>query len=351
MALLFIDSFDHYDTASVLDKWTSNFTPSTIEVGKGRCGTNCMKLGTFEDLLKGVLFTSLTGTVGFAACVISHETVTAAEIHLSTLGGSYPQAHLTLWYHAIDGSLSVVRNSSSDVLLGQTVPDVIRQDDWYYIEWRATIDPAVGAVTVRVNNVEVIAVTGVNTLGDIGASNPFPLDLRSVGFHCGSNEAWRLDDVYILDSTGPAPNNTFLGDCRVEYLKPRAAGTYQQWPIVVGTSGSHWLAVNDNAVPDEDATYVEANAPGLTDSNLYQPTGLPSGPIFGAQLSLHAKKTEIGPRVVAPVVNAVTGPPHFSPSAETYRYLHTMFPTNPTTGLPWTIAEINAIDAGVTVIT
>jgi hypothetical protein len=347
MALLYIDSFDHYDTNHILSKWTSNFTQSTIQLGTGRCGTNCMKLSTFEDLMKGLPFGSVIGTVGFAMNISAHYTLTNAAIHVSSLWGSHTGApHLRLWYYASDGSLAVVCENSPEVVLGRTAPDVIRQDNWYFVEWQATIG-ATGAVTVRVNNVVVLAVTGVNTVGG-ATTSPYPADLRAVGFHCGSNEEWLMDDLYILDSTGAAPCNTFLGDCRVEYLKPRAAGTYQQWPTVVG-AGSHWLAVNDNAIPDEDGTYVESITPGQRDTNLYQPTGLPSGPIFGAQLSLHARKADIGPRSIAHVVNGNTGPVQF-PSAETYWYHHQMYMTNPATGNPWTIAEINAIDAGVTVV-
>jgi hypothetical protein len=346
MALLFIDSFDHYDTHHILSKWTSNFTASAIALGLGRCDTNCMRVSTVNDLEKGLLFGSVTATVGFAMNIISHYTLANAAIHVSSLSGSADQPHLRLWYHAADGSLSVVREASIDELLGRTAPDVVRQDNWYFVEWQATIG-ATGAVTVRVNNVVVLAVTGVNTVGGASTS-PYPADLRSVGFHCGGNEEWLLDDLYVLDSTGAAPCNTFLGDCRVEYLKPRAAGTYQQWPTVVG-AGSHWLAVNDNAIPDEDTTYVESITPGQRDTNLYQPTGLPSGPIFGAQLSLHARKADIGPRTIAHVVNGSTGPVQF-PSADTYWYHHQMYMTNPATGNPWTIAEINAIDAGVTVV-
>ena len=349
MALLFIDSFDHYDTASILDKWTANFTACKIEIGKGRCGTNCLGLSTFNQINKGIPFAGASGTVGFAAWMASALTLSTAEINICEFNGVTSTPHFTIWWHATDGSLSVEVNSSPSVEIGRTPPDVVREDTWYFIEVQATI-AASGSVIVRVNNIELLNLSGVNTIGG-GAGGTGVTALRGVGFNCGSNETWMLDDVYVLDDTGPAPWNTFLGDCRVEYLRPRAAGGSQTFPVVVGSSGSHWRAVDDNAVPDEDVSYVEADAPGQTDTNLYQPTGLPAGqPIFGAQLSLHARKSEIGPRVISPVVNGVAGPAQYSPSMTTYSYHHTMYPVNPATGNPWTVAEINAIDAGATVV-
>jgi hypothetical protein len=202
-------------------------------------------------------------------------------------------------------------------------------------------------VILRLNNEVVGSATGVCTVGDSGGTL-YPTDLALVGFHCSSNQEYYIDDLYVLDDTGPAPCNTFLGDCRVEYLRPRAPGAYQQW-TVAGTASTHYAAVDDASTPDEDGSYVQSITPGQIDTNKYQPTGLPSGPIFGAQLGLYAKKSEIGPRVMAPVVNNVVGAPYF-PSSEIYQYSLTPYQTNPVTGLPWTIGEINAIEAGVKVV-
>jgi hypothetical protein len=190
----------------------------------------------------------------------------------------------------------------------------------------------------------VLSLSGLNTVAPAGGAL-----LRRIAFHCAAEEGWRLDDLYVLDDTGEAPCNTFLGDVKIEYLRPRAAGASQAWtPVGVA---EHWRAVDDNATPDGDGTYVESVTPGQTDTNLYQPTGLPAGSIFGAQLSLLARKAAIGPRVIAPVVNAIVGPPHVHLSADSYVYHSTIYEKNPTTGAAWTIADVNAAQFGVTVAT
>lgn len=354
MALLFIDSFDHYNqnrhddpNGHIGAKWTSYFLVDEILVGQGRCSTNCLRVGPNTDLSKGVPFGSAIGTVGFAAN-ISHAAIPSSEIHICQFYGTDNLPHLRLYHHLPDGSLSVVRTSSPDVVIGRTPPDVVRKEGWYFIEWQAKIDATDGYVIVRVNNVEVLRVEHVKTTGNLtGEMLP---NLRAVMFSCGTNEEWKLDDVYILDSTGPAPQNTFLGDCRVEYLRPRAAGTYQQWDLV--GDASHWEAVDDLYTPDDDLSYITTVTAGETDTQLYRSTGLPAGPIFGAQISPLARKTDSGPRMLAPVV-VQGGTTHIgasqAPSATSYKYLHHLFPVNPITGAPWTVAEINADEYGVKV--
>lgn len=341
MALLFMDSFDHYQTAQSLAKWSGGQYNHNIVVGGGRCGTNAMDLTAPSDLFRGIAFSGTTAIVGFAWKNRS----TGDPGRVFTFFDLADQAgtlYGSLQYNA-DGSLEAFAVAGSTVSAGITPPGLIHYDVWYFIELGITLGASGTAVfTLRVNNVQQFSTTTNTT--NVGL-------IRRVHFKCTSFagfSSYYIDDFYALDATGPAPGNSFLGDCRVEYLRPRAAGSQQQWPFVVGTS--HWAAVDDNASPDDDTTYVEANAPGLTDTNRYQPTGLPAGPIFGAQLSLYARKTEIGPRTIAPVVNGVSGP-SYGPSFESYQYYSTPYATNPATGLPWTIAEINAVQAGVTVIT
>jgi len=336
MALLYIDSFDHYGNAEVLAKWTSGFIVPAIAIGKGRCGTNALRGDIFMGCTKGLLFGSTRGTLGFAFKIDAHSTA-IADFTLGNLG------QISAW-RVTDGSLGISVHGGAT--LGQTIPGLMHEDRWYYIELQVLLHASAGAAILRLNNIEVLNVTGVNTVGDGGTT------FRTISFQCSSNRAYWIDDLYVLDDTGPAPCNDFLGDCRVEYLRPRAPGAYQQW-TVAGTASTHYGAVDDAAVPDEDGSYVESIVPGQIDTNKYQPTGLPSGTIYGAQLSLYARKSEIGPRVIAPVVNNVVGAPVIGVSAENYVYYnhpYCVYGLNPATGSPWSIAEINAIECGVKVI-
>jgi hypothetical protein len=341
MALLFIDSFDHYQSPNVLSKWTRQFIDMVIGIGDGRCGSNSLHIQHY-DLVKGLAFDGTHGTIGFAAWFNSFD-IFAEEVIGFTSVGDADGVHLWLRQNP-DGSLQVVRTTVSGYeSLGITGPNLINENHWYFIEWQVLIHPTNGAVTVRLNNIPLIAVTGVNTVGDGRA-----VSLRQIAFHCGEHQGWRMDDLYVLDDRGLPPLTTFLGDVKVEYLRPRTAGTHQDWAVVGGSS--HTDAIDDNQIPDDDASYIESATPGETDTSLYQPTALPAGPIFGAQLSLYARKSDSGPRVIAPVVNDEVGAPFVTVSQGSYQYHHTAYGLNPATDLPWTIAEINAIEAGVTVV-
>lgn len=339
MALLYIDSFDHYNAAHLLDKWTSNFTASGIAIGRGRCGSNCLEMGTFNQLVKGIDFGSTTATVGFAFQVDSTQTLALSTITLLYLGASSTD-HVYLQRTA-DGSLKVYSYEGT-VLLGSTAPDVIRQDVWYFIEWQVTVHPSAGAFSLRVDNVEVLAVSGVDTQHS-GA----PMELQRIHFACSSNQGYWVDDLYVLDSTGPAPQNTFLGDVHIEYLRPVSAGTHQDWNVV---GPSHWQAIDDAAIPDDDATYLSTTTLNAIDTQHYMGTGLPAGTIFGLQINLHARKTDAGIRTVAPVIRHA-GTDYVgddqAPGGTNYHYLIQTYATNPGTGAAWTIADVNAAEYGV----
>lgn len=344
MALLFLDSFDHYQTADFNKKWTGG-GGYAIAPGVGRCGTQALQHNGAGNSARALAFSGATVICGFAWKYLEAFSMGGTFV-LCGINDAYGVTFIRL-NHAADGSLYLSLPDDSPNI-AQSPPGLIHFDTWNYIEWKVLIHASAGTTEVRVNNVTQITYSG-KTMGTWPSSTGI-LPPRVFGFQGVTNQNSLFDDLYILDGTGAAPQNDFLGDSRVEYLKPRAAGAAQAWPTVVG-SGSHWLAVNDNAAPDGDSSYVEANAAGLTDTNLYDPTGLPSGnPVFGAQLSLYARKTEVGPRVIAPVMNTVVGP-SVGPSYESYQYWTTPYGVNPATGLAWTVATINAIDAGVTVIT
>jgi hypothetical protein len=351
MALLYIDSFDHYDKPHLLSKWTGAISTYEIAVGKGRCGSNALYMLNSCDVVKGVPFGSATGTVGVAYQIDGTRSLTGLDIEFLRFGNA-SSYHVYFTRHS-DGSISGRRDhaAAGDPILAQTPPDVVRMDRWYFLECQVTIGGVgVGAVTIRVNNVTVAAATGVDTIGRDATGGVTTPELRRIIFDCASNQAYWADDLYILDSTGPAPQNTFLGDCRVEYLRPNGNGAAQGWGVV-GAS-SHWVAVDDGAVPDDDATYLSTVTAGATDTEQYTNTNLPAGPIFGAQVGLHARKTDSGPRQLAPVIRhggvEYVGNSQ-GPSANEYHYLLQVYPTNPGTGLPWTISDVNNAEFGVKV--
>jgi hypothetical protein len=345
MALLFIDSFDHYQTAELPSKWTSvsaaALFPGGIVAGVGRCGTQAVHLSGIIE--KGIPFGSTTGILGFAVEMIVQSFNTEVFATFGTNSGSGTQVYLV---RNLDGSLQVWRADAAPVILGTTAPDVVRLNQYYFIEFKATISNAAGVIEVRVNGVTVLNLTGQNT-----HSNQCPdLTITKITFVGSTGFQTYTDDVYVLDDTGSAPWNTFLGDCRVEYLRPDGVGANQSWDLV--GAATHWQAVDDNATPDDDTSYIHTATAGAVDTQTYQPTSLPAGSIFGLQVNLYARKTDGGARLVAPVIRHA-GVDYVgvdqAPSFPSYIYLIQTYMTNPGTGVAWSIAGVNAIEAGVKV--
>lgn len=346
MALRFIDSFDHYQTAQLPAKWstvnTNSFWPRILP-DVGRCDTQALEIGisATASIIKGAAFSGATAVIGFALKFTSFTGV-GGDRNFFLVGSTFG-THLVLT-RAIDGAVTVKRTDGLGVLLAQSVPDVLRLGEWYYVEFKATIDNAAGAVEVRINGVTVLTVAGVDTQSTAGAGAV----INNFAFESNGTSAYLVDDVYALDSTGPAPNNNFLGDVRVEYLQPSADGTHQDWALVGALS--HWEAVDDGAFPDGDTTYLHTATVGHTDTEIYDNTGLPSGLIFGVQINLYARKTDSGFREIAPIIRhggIDYAGANQAPSMASYNYLIEVFETNPGTGLAWLIADVNADEYGV----
>lgn len=93
---------------------------------------------------------------------------------------------------------------------------------WNYIEIKIFISATVGTVDVLVNGVSVLALTGQNTKGS-GSSS----DIGQIGYKPlnGSSVTFDICHIYVSDNVGAAPQNTFLGDVRVQTVRPVSNGT------------------------------------------------------------------------------------------------------------------------------
>jgi hypothetical protein len=154
-----------------------------------------------------------------------------------------------------------------------------------------------------------------------------------------------FDDFYVLDGTGPAPLNGFLGDCRVDVRLPTAAGATTGW---TPSAGANWAAVDD-AAPNADTDYVSAATSPLTDTYTIQDAPVPGALLYGVQLCASLKKSDAGTCSVAPVVrhSGVDYPGTAVNPGTAYAFAVVPYGTNPGTGAPWTEADFNAAEFGI----
>ncbi|WP_413289875.1 hypothetical protein [Bdellovibrio sp. HCB337] len=298
MALLFIEGFDEYNTtgtsfqAEIFSANANNgcswvywdgMNASSLETstaartnpsGNGKATAHyngsylSMVLPPLTEVIVGFGFYS--NTTSGSMCYLSSSLPIAYSNHVAN------GIRLT---KNTDGSISVV-NSSTSAVLGTSAAAVLGTNLWDYIEVHYKFGVA-GDVKVRVNAVEVISLTGIDTRGSATGINC--LSLR--GF---SGVAWSFfDDLYVCDTTGTI-NNTFLGPIGVYTLVPNADASVQMTP----SSGANYSCVNE--IPVNTTNYVTATSLALTD--YYGTTNLPAGvnptSIAGVQINARSVKVE-----------------------------------------------------------
>jgi hypothetical protein len=351
MALLFADSFDHYVGADITKKWTSAFpgvNPNCIGVGTGRCGSNNLILTSTAFLHKGVTVsgTANKGTAGFAYNPRSFFT----GLKFAGPGyGASTSAQFYAWMSA-DGRLNI--NDGNDNLRASSAPDTLRLLNWHYVEMQWAISATVGTIIVKVNNVIVINAAGL----DLQDSSSLTTNWTEWVFMCEANGTNWFDDLYVLDDVndGLTPStHTFLGDTRVEYLRPTADGVHHDWTVTGG--GTHANAVDKGSASNLTTPFIEDQVVGDIDTNDYSDPTIGTGVAYGVQVLLLAQKDSSGARTIAPVVRSGGGadaiganqsPPQFQST-----YGIQMYNRNPNTGVGWTIPEIAADQFGVKLTT
>lgn len=164
----------------------------------------------------------------------------------------------------------------------------------------------------------------------------------------GGGNGQRYQDLYVLDNAG-AQNNDFLGDCRVELRVPSADGAMQQFATVVPATAGHFAKVAE--IPyDGDTSYVEDATVGAVDTYGHAALAAASGVVRGVQFSTVAKRSDAGPKTIAGCVRQ--GGVNYFGAAKTPSTVYTVednrdiLELNPATGLPFTIAEVNAAEFG-----
>lgn len=158
-------------------------------------------------------------TVGFA---IKPASVSSAWLaHLESDGGA--TSHVTILTTAAGGF--TVRRGASGTTLGTTVGDLYTTTTWAYVEIQARLHDTDGSVTIRVDGVERLALTGTDTRNG-GTKTVFD----GIQFFEPQFATILYDDLYV--ATGPG--EPFRGDMAIG---PEAQAVRQS--LRVGVSEPH----------------------------------------------------------------------------------------------------------------
>jgi hypothetical protein len=203
-----------------------------------------------------------------------------------------------------------------------------------------------GSIKLRVADVEVLNVTGINTApSGVAQAN-------RVRVHLSTSSDY-IDDFYVNDDSGSAPENTYFGEAFVvESMIPNGNGNSSQWVGSDGNSTDNYLLVDDSG--NDDTDYVRSGL--LNDLDTYALSNLSNatGTIRRATHLFVARKDDVATRTLASTLrtNSTDYPSGTNKAmAGTYGVFVDERTINPDTSLRFTIADLNGIEYGTKVTT
>lgn len=346
MALRWMESFDDYNTATLgAQKWTT-FNAGLTIVTSGARNVNSVKATNVNQAFTKTLDSQASWVVGFAFKIDAAFGTQRTIIRL--VDNVTIQCSIAL---NPDSTLQVVRGNATAINASGLSSMSLNTGTWYYIEWKATIADSIGSNTciVRVNGENWITV-------DSGQDLKVSANASANLIHFLDNQNTSItgayyDDIYVLDGTGSAPHNDFLGDCRVEVIRPSGNGNYSQWLGSDADSTDNYQHVDDTN-SDGDSTYVEESV--VDDKDSYAFGDLTSTPdtIFGIQFNVRARKTDAGSISIAPLAR-VASTDYFGTGwalSDSFVDQTEIMEDNPNTAAAWTASGINNAEFGFKVL-
>jgi len=328
MALRFLDGFDHY--TSLAQKYE---IAGTGEIGStgGRTGNGYFGASEFRKTLAA----NTQWIVGCAFRIPSPLVINNAIIRLYEQMPGGPQITVTF---DTDYRFRVRRGGDGGTIIGASTNSFVL-NAWYYIEFKVTIHSTAGSFELRVNGTTETSASSVNTRG--GSQDA----TDRVGFS-GGGTVKHFDDIYICDGDG-STHNDFLGDCKILTLFPNGAGNYTQW---TPSTGSNWQNVDDNP-PNGDTDYNSTSTATNKDTYALSDITL-TGNVKGIQVLAMMRKDDAGSRSSRLLIRTASTD-YSGPTvghSDNYVYLRNVWQNNPNTSAAWTVAQVNALEAGVELV-
>ena len=225
-------------------------------------------------------------------------------------------------------------------ILGTTADHTLLAKTWYYIEIKAYIHDSAGTVEIHVNGVEVLSLTSKDTLN--GTDNY--VGALSIGYAAECNTYF--DDLYVLDTTG-SKNNDFLGDVRIDAVRPDGAGTYTDFDP---SAGSNYQNVDESPGPDDDTTYNDGDTVGDQDSYGLPALPSPAGTtIYGVKDQITVRKTDAG-SMECKLLTVQGGSDYLGDAitlSDTFTTHARIMENNPDDSAAWEDADISGGEIGV----
>lgn len=340
MSIILIDGFDMYNGTGVGTGIQSLWSiGGGISLAAGRFGGQAVNInpGNANSTSMYRQLSSAPTTIAFG-CACFFPAINASPGSFGNwqlrLGGTYQCGVRVNGNGGLDGTR--MTGDTTGTVLGSSANGVFAPNVWHFIEIEFVISTTVGRITVYLDSVQVLNLTGINTANaGVGTG----ADRVAFGLYSSQNGTIAFDDLYITNVA------TKLGECRVETLRPNADTAVKAFTPNSGTA--NFSRVNETLV-DGDTSYVQASAVGNRD--LYTLPSLSSTPaqIFAANIVSFAEKTDATSRSIYNSVrsNSVDSDGAAMTLLSSYFRNDRVMELDPDGNVAWTPAKINALQIG-----
>lgn len=220
--IVFMDSFDHYGTNDLHLKYAyaieTGFGGAYIAPGLGRNGTNALAINGQQNNDRLRIGLAAPGPVYYVEFAYNPGPNAGpaglpGDQILALRDTGVPQIELRM---AATGQLVVSRNGT---VLGQTSGFAFGTNQWRHVGLYVKIDNSIGEVTLTIDSVPVLTLTGLDT-----QNTTFPR-ITEIAFFSLSNDnaVSNYYDDLIVSTDG------FCSDSRVAAVFPKANGFWTQW--------------------------------------------------------------------------------------------------------------------------
>lgn len=250
-------------------------------------------------------------------------------------------------YLGTDGAIVVYRNGDNGIttfsgtLLGRSLP-VVGTGAYMHFEHYLKVDNSTGAYELRVNEVTVLNLTGIDTDNGGGEVSQVTVG-RNFGAAFGSTgKIVDMDDCYVNDTASDGSGcDTFVGDCKCGLLLPTSDTAQADFTKSTGSIGYQLI----DEIPPDDADYISTGS-ATAESDF----GLQDGPgnlseILTVRPFVRAKKDDAGTCLIKPSIIVAGDKATVSDQAVTtaFAYYDNNIPLSPDTGVPFTPSELNSM--------
>lgn len=312
----------------------SNFTT-------GRLHGKCMSSGSTTEFRPASFGVQNTWIIGFGFNHASASVSSMTDVYIAFRRGA--EENLRLQFVQDTSTTFKIQIKRGSTVLATSAAYSAQQ--WHWFEFKALIDPSAGTYELRHNESVDTSGTGANT-ADSGTAGADVIDYQ---FRYAS---LYLDDLYICDGSGSAPDNDFLGDVVVEGRLPTGDGNYSQFTPSSGSD--HYALLDDPATTPDDDTKVSSGTVGHKDTLTFDNLSFITGTIFGVRLYTSAKLSAAGTRTMRAKARVSStdynGSSTWTINSTLYKHFTEIFRVNPNTSAAWTVGEVNAAEFGFEVL-